>query len=379
MKKKIYFITGSRAEYGQFSFFLQELNKQKKISLGIIVTGMHLYKKFGYTYKEIVKDKLKILKKIDIKSSEDKVLTVPNSTALGINKFAKFFENNRPDFVCIPCDRFEMLSPAIAAHFLNIPVIHFYGGETSEGSQDNTTRNIISQVATYHFVSHPTCKKKIIQMGKNEKNIFCIGAISLDNIKFLKLIKRNQILEELNIPLSKKKIILVTFHPVTIDSSSTKIELDALLEALNKFKDLFLLIFTMPNNDTGHKYIINRINLFCKNNSNCFFFDSLGQKKYFSLIKISNLVVGNSSSLLYEVPAFEKMSINVGIRQKNRLFGNSVINVQAKKDLIYKAIKKYIIYKKMVYNPFKKSSSIKNALTIIKNIKYKKYVRKNIH
>lgn len=370
MKKKFYFITGSRAEYGQFSFFLQELNKQKKISLGIIVTGMHLYKKFGYTYKEIVKDKLKILKKIDIKSSEDKVLTAPNSTALGINKFAKFFENNRPDFVCIPCDRFEMLSPAIAAHFLNIPVIHFYGGETSEGSQDDATRNIISQIATYHFVSHPIHKKKIIQMGKNEKNIFCIGAISLDNIKFLKLFKRNQILEELNIPFSKKKIILVTFHPVTINSWSTKIELKALLDALNKLKDLFLIIFTMPNNDVGHKYIIDRINLFCKNNSDCYFFDSLGQKKYFSLIKASNLIIGNSSSLLYEVPAFEKISINVGIRQKNRLFGNSVINVQAKKDLIYKAIKKYVIYKKKVYNPFKKSSSIKKALTIIKNIKY---------
>jgi UDP-hydrolysing UDP-N-acetyl-D-glucosamine 2-epimerase len=370
MKKKIYFITGSRAEYGQFSFFLQELNKQKKISLGIIVTGMHLYKKFGYTYKEIVKDKLKILKKIDIKSSEDKVLTVSNSTALGINKFAKFFENNRPDFVCIPCDRFEMLSPAIAAHFLNIQVIHFYGGETSEGSQDNTTRNIISQIATYHFVSHAMHKKKIIQMGKNKKNIFNIGAISLNNIKLLKFFKRNQILKELNIPFSKKKVILVTFHPVTINTWSTKIELNALLDALSKFKDLFLIIFTMPNNDVGHKYIIDRINLFCKNNSDCYFFDSLGQKKYFSLIKISNLVIGNSSSLLYEVPAFKKISINVGIRQKNRLFGNSVINVQAKKDLIYKAIKKYIIYKKNVYNPFKKSSSIKKALTIIKNIKY---------
>jgi GDP/UDP-N,N'-diacetylbacillosamine 2-epimerase (hydrolysing) len=369
MKKKIYFVTGSRAEYGQFSFFLKQLNKEKKISLGIIVTGMHLYKKFGYTYKEIVKDKLNILKTIDIKTSQDKILTTSKSVSLGIKIFSEFLKDNRPDYICLPCDRSEMLAPAIVSYLLNIPVIHFYGGEISLGSQDDITRNIISQIASYHFVSNKIHKERIIRMGKDKKKIFNIGAMSLDNINLLNIINRKQIFKELSIPFTKKKIILVTFHPITTDSNSTKFELDALLEALNKFKDLYLIIFTKPNNDAGNKYIISKINLFCKNNSSCYFFDSLGQKNYFSLIKISNLIIGNSSSLLYEVPEFKKISINVGIRQEGRLCGKSVINVPGNKFLIYKTIKKYIDYKKInVYNPFKKYSPIKKALKILKNI-----------
>jgi UDP-hydrolysing UDP-N-acetyl-D-glucosamine 2-epimerase len=195
MKKKFYFITGSRSEYGQFSFFLKELKKQKNINLGVVVTGMHIYKKFGYTYEEIIKDGLKIVKKIDIQSSEDKVLTTPNSVALGIKKFSKLFQEKKPDFICIPGDRFEMLSPAIAAYFLNIPIIHFYGGETSKGSQDDITRNIISQIAKYHFVAHQNSKKKIIKMGKSEKDIFNIGALSQNNIKLLKILKKKKNLQ----------------------------------------------------------------------------------------------------------------------------------------------------------------------------------------
>jgi UDP-N-acetylglucosamine 2-epimerase (non-hydrolysing)/GDP/UDP-N,N'-diacetylbacillosamine 2-epimerase (hydrolysing) len=173
----------------------------------------------------------------------------------------------------------------------------------------------------------------------------------------------------LKIPINSKKIILVTFHPITIDSKSTKIEISALLDALEMFKNYFLIIFTMPNNDNGHQYIVNRINLFCKNNSNSYFFESLGQEKYFSLIKICNLVIGNSSSLLYEVPTFKKVSINIGIRQEGRLQGNSVVNVPAKKDLIYKSLKKYIGLKiNNIYNPYQRFSSIKKVVKIINNI-----------
>lgn len=373
-KKKIFFISGSRSEYGQFSLLLKKLSTTKKINFKLIITGMHLYEKFGKTYKEAIKDQIKIYKRIKIDSNVDNDFTIPNSFSLTVKKFTGFLIKEKPDLVILPGDRYEILAVAISCFFQNIPVVHFYGGDTSLGSQDEFFRNSISNIAKYHFVSHNLAKKKIIK--KNDilkKFIFNYGALSLDNINKSQFFTKKIVEKKIDINLNFKTILL-TYHPITVDQKVNRKEIDILLKSLKKLKNINI-VFTYPNNDKGHDYIINRIQNFCKTNSKKYkFYKSLGRKLYFSLIQYSKLIIGNSSSLLYEVPYLRRYSLNVGLRQKGRIFGNTVVNISSdRKDIsniIYKYLKKD--NPKHVTNPYYVKNSTKKILNklfkIIENI-----------
>jgi len=202
-----------------------------------------------------------------------------------------------------------------------------------------------------------------------KKNIFNIGAISLDKIKYLKLYKKSEVEKILKINLNLKTIVL-TYHPVTIDQNKTKKEIDILLTSLGSFNNINI-IFTKPNMDRGHQYIIDKIKLFCKKDNSRFkLYDSLGYKLYFSLIKNSKFVLGNSSSILYEVPYFKKYSINYGIRQKGRYSGKTVINSEANSTSLKKLIKKYLKKQnpKKIINPYFVDNSTQKAFEQLKKI-----------
>ena len=369
-KKKILFITSSRAEYGQFSFLLKKLQKLKKFNFRLIVTGSHLKKNFGNTYKEISKDKVKIYKKIKIHYYKDDLLSVEKSFSLGLKKFSILLNNFKPNLVILPGDRYEIFAFALACFFNNIPIIHFYGGDTSLGSQDEFYRNSISAMSDYHFVSHKLHVKKLInKFGVLKKNIFNIGAISLDKIKYLKLYKKSQIEKILKINLNLKTIVF-TYHPVTTNQKKTKKEIDTLLSSLSSLKNINI-IFTKPNIDRGHQYIIDKIKLFCNKDRTRFkLYDSLGYRLYFSLIKNSKIVLGNSSSILYEVPYFKKYSINYGDRQKGRYSGKTVINSDASSSNLQKLIKKYLNKQnpKKIFNPYFVDNSTKKSFDELKKL-----------
>ena len=61
---------------------------------------------------------------------------------------------------------------------------------------------------------------------------------------------------------------------------------------------------------------------------------------YLSCINLVDGVIGNSSSGLTEVPSFKKGTINIGDRQKGRLFASSVISVEPFKEDIEKGLSK---------------------------------------
>ena len=65
---------------------------------------------------------------------------------------------------------------------------------------------------------------------------------------------------------------------------------------------------------------------------------SLGVVRYLSLMKYSLFVMGNSSSGLYETPAFHIPTINIGDRQRGRLKAESVIDCASDEKSILHAI-----------------------------------------
>lgn len=320
---KVCVISGSRAEYGLLRPLLQELTSDNYFDVSIIATGMHLSSDFGQTYKEIENDGFKIIEKIEILLSSDTSVGVSKAMGLAMISFSEAYQRIKPDLVIGLGDRFELFSAVSAASVAKIPVAHIHGGELTFGAYDEGFRHAITKMSHIHFTSTEIYRRRVIQMGENPKNVFNVGALGIDNIKRIKLLSKAELQEELNFYLGK--YFVVCFHPVTLDHTPSETQLNQLLEALDNFKS-HQLLFSYPNADNGSRVIKELINDYIqKNPKRSKAWSSLGSLKYLSALKHSDMLIGNSSSGIIEMPYFDKPTINVGDRQDGRVFPDSVI------------------------------------------------------
>lgn len=378
---KICVVTGSRAEFDLLKNLIIELKSDNFFNVKLIVTGAHLSTYFGKTINYI-KNKIKVDKLINISIKNDDIQNIANSFSLGVKKFSSTFEKIKPDAILILGDRYEIFTCAIAACLNRIPIIHLHGGERTEGLIDENIRHSITKLSHIHFVSTKEYKKRVIQLGENKKMVFNVGSLGTEAIKKIKLIKKSQLEKKLNINF-KKKIALISYHPETLEKKKNKKNLINFLNALSEMKN-FTLIFTMPNADIGYKYIVQELKKFTKKNKNSILIKSLGHEQYFSLCCYMNMMIGNSSSGIIEIPSFKKPTINIGNRQNGRLKPISVIDCSHnKRDILSKidlANSKYFNKKiKKIKNPYYKSDTsnkIKNILKKIdlKNLLFKKFI-----
>ncbi len=339
MKKKILITTSTRADFGLMKKLIVLIKKENSFLTKLLVTGTHFDKKFGNTYKEIIKDRIKIDYKINIKIKGDSAANVAKYFSKQSEKFNSILNRKfRPDLIILLGDRFEILSIASICKIYNIPICHLHGGETTKGAIDDKIRHAISKLSSLHFVSHQEHKIKIQKMGEDTNYIFNYGALGLNDINNFDL-KKKVIESKLNISFDKKTFI-VTFHPETLNKT-TNLTIKNLLKALEQFKKINF-IFTCPNMDEDHDKVIFQINNFIKRNKNSLFLKSLGKELYFSTLKYINGVIGNSSSGIIEVPSFNIPTINIGDRQKGRLQSKTIFNSDQNSDNIYKLINKIV-------------------------------------
>ena len=331
---KICIVTGTRAEYGLLYWTIKKLKSEKYFNVQICVTGMHLSPEFGLTYKQIEEDGIVIDKKVEMLLSSDSANGISKSIGLGIISFADVFSDLKPDIVLILGDRFEIFAAATAAMIAKIPIAHCHGGEATEGLIDEPIRHSITKMSHLHFTSTEEYRKRVIQLGEQPNKVFNIGALGIENINKLKLLNKSDFEKSIGFKLLKQTF-LITFHPVTLEKSTAEDQFINLLSAIKKFSDT-TYIFTMPNADNDGRVIINLIQKFVANNKNTSIaFTSLGQLRYLSALQHVDVVIGNSSSGLIEVPSFKKPTINIGDRQRGRVYGLSVINCKpTKKDII---------------------------------------------
>ena len=255
MKRKIAILTTSRADYGFLCPLLDGMKNQKTLETKLIVCGSHLSKKYGKTINEIIKDKRKIHFKFKTLLNS-KILT-SKSMEMVVKGFSAALDKINPDLIFLPGDRYEILAAASVALVKKIPVAHYAGGQLTEGSWDNSVRHAVTKLAQIHFVATKTCKKRLIQMGERPSKIFVTGSLGVENIKKIKLIKREALEKIINFKFGKKSA-LVTIHPETLGRHSSKSITISIIDALKYFKDINLL-FTMPNVDEGNKIIANDI------------------------------------------------------------------------------------------------------------------------
>ena len=374
-KKKICFVTSTRADFGILSDLIKEVNKNNIFKVNLIATGSHLEKKYGNTIQEIENEGIEIHKKIKILSKlNNKTCLLKNSTKI-IEKFSIEFKKNTPELLLLLGDRYEIFCIAYTAFILGIPIAHFYGGEVTQNSLDDTFRHAITKLSNFHLVSNKKYLKRVLQLGESKKNVFNIGSLSLDKIKEYKYLSKKEIESKLRFKF-KEKLIICTLHPETNNLSRIKNQTLNTLDALNKLKNV-TIIFTLPNDDLGSDFIAKLIKNFCKKNKNSYYFKSLGKLLYFSFVKIANLVIGNSSSGIIEVPSLGTYSLNIGNRQLGRIKAKSVYSVDFDKIKIFNSITKLLNKKKKSFkNPYYKINSVKKTILVLKKINFKKKIQK---
>lgn len=376
--RKICVITGSRAEYGLLRWLLQGIEEEPTLELQLIVTGSHLSPEFGLTYKEIEKD-FDICLSLEILTSSDTSVGIATSMGLGLIRFADAFKQIKPDLVLVLGDRYEIFSATAASLVARIPVAHLHGGETTEGAFDEALRHSITKMAHLHFVAAEEYKNRVIQLGEQPENVFQVGGLGVDSIKRLKLLSKEELEASLGIKLLDKNL-LITFHPVTLETKTASQQMDELLGALSELHNTNL-IFTMPNADTDGRVLIQIIEEFCSKNTNAHSFTSLGQLRYFSAINYIDGVVGNSSSGLAEVPSYKKATVNIGDRQKGRLKAESVIDCEPTKESIKKAISELYSEKfqkqlSSTINPYGDGGSVAKIIEVLKTVSLENLIKK---
>ena len=373
-KKKIIFFSSNRSDYDLLKPLIDQLKKNNKIILKLLVSGSHLKSQYGFTYSKISENHKKISKKIYLNSNSDNSKKLSNYISEGIKKYSNFLNNEKPDFSIILGDRSEAFAFGIACYSLNVPIGHIHGGEITEGSLDDGFRHSLTKLSNLHFVTNNIYKKRVIQLGENPKVVHNVGSLAEENIFNYNYLTKSETQNKLKMNFGEKNLI-VSFHSETNNLNYTIKNFKELLKAIDYFKKI-QFIFTCPNNDPGGLEILKIMKNFIKNKKNCFFYKSLGQELFFSCIKYSNGIIGNSSSGILEIPYLKKATINIGIRQKGRLFKKSVINSKAKKSEIIKSIN-YIFnpnYNKILIknNIKKKDTSAKISNIIVNYLKNKK-------
>lgn len=334
-QRKICVVSATRAEYGLLYPLLKKIQMHPSLELALVVTGTHLLEEYGTYYKEIEKE-FQIAAKVPMAIENDS-LQILNAQAELQKDMGSALEMIAPDIVMLLGDRYEMLSVAIVAMHLNLPIGHIHGGEVTEGAQDEAIRHSITKMAHLHFTATEAYRQRVIQLGEEPRRVFNVGALGIENINSIELLSKEELTRSTGYLFAQKNL-LVTLHPTTLQLSKTQEEIETLLSTLDRLDDTHLL-FTKSNADAHSELINSSIEKYVQEHPNkAFYVPSLGQQRYLSMLRYVDAMVGNSSSGIIEAPSMKTPTINIGSRQSGRQKASSVIDVQMKQEEILDAI-----------------------------------------
>lgn len=388
MKKILVFI-GSRANYASIKSLLNILNKNKNISLEIVLAASALSSKFGNLENLIRKDGFKIKFKIYSLFEGENHYAMTRTIGQTINDSVSVIEKSKPDWALVIGDRNEVLGFAISCAYMNIRLAHTMGGEIS-GTIDESARHAITKFSHLHFTACNSATQRILMMGEHKKNIIQSGCPRIDEVKKILSFKKisNEIYKEIkngvgnrNIDINKK-FILLSFHPVTTEKTNY-INIKSILDFLIDQK--LPVIALWPNSDANADLISKCYRKYREKNKLTQFslHKNFSFKAYITLMSKCYFLIGNSSSGVREGAFIGCRTINIGTRQNKRDMGSNVINVNEPitKLKIKKALNtlsKRKIKKESIYGKGNASQIILNKLLIHK-VKIQKNWNENIY
>jgi UDP-hydrolysing UDP-N-acetyl-D-glucosamine 2-epimerase len=320
---KIGVVHCARSDYGIYLPVIRRIREHPDLKLLNYVTGMHLSPEFGRTEMVFAEDGFEIDERVEMLLSSDSPEGIAKSMGLGTIGFGQLFSRSRPDLLMLMGDRFEIHCAAVAALPFNIPIIHIHGGESTEGLIDEGIRHSLTKLSHLHFTSTEVYADRVRRMGEEDWRVSTVGAPGLDNILDMERMTREETGKHFGYD-PMRPVILVTFHPITLDFENTSIYTDQLLDAVAR-ADVQIL-FTYPNADTAGRVIIEKVNAFCHDVERASVVVNASQRGYISLLSCVDTMVGNSSSGIIEAASFELPVVNIGSRQKGRIHGRNVVD-----------------------------------------------------
>ncbi|MEE9437820.1 MAG: UDP-N-acetylglucosamine 2-epimerase [Saprospiraceae bacterium] len=334
-------LTSSRADYGILRPLLKLLDASHECHLQLIIFGSHLSKEYGSTVNEIISDGYHILYKLDTLPIGDKQIDIIVSMAETIKSFASIWNSitTKIDLVIGLGDRYEMFAAILSTIHFDIDIAHIHGGETTLGALDNKYRHFITIASSIHFCSTQQYYDRVVELIDDNKNIFNVGALGLDNLlNFIPF----------SIPVMKEKFgvdfsiptLLVVYHPETVNHKQNDRKLQTLIRALTILQEEYQIVINYPNADITGIEAREALNNFISSQKNVHGLEHFGTQGYFSAISHSLLLIGNSSSGIIEAASLNSFVLNIGDRQKGRAQSNNTFNVPFDEDLIVSESKK---------------------------------------
>ena len=310
MKRKIVFLTGTRADYGKLKSLIRILADSADFEPYVFATGMHMLPKYGSTYMEIEKDGFPHLEKF---VNQDSVNLMDETLARTIQGFRAYVAKLCPDAIVVHGDRLEALAGAIVGAFNNIKVMHVEGGEVS-GTIDESIRHAVSKFAHYHFVANEDAKRRLMQLGEPACNIIVFGSPDIDVMYSASLPSIESVKDHYDIEFDRYSICL--YHPVTTELDCLEAHVAAFADALVASGRNYVVIY--PNNDAGSDIVLKAYNNKLAGNAAFRLFPSVKFEAFLSLLKHSDMIVGNSSSGIREASVYGIPAVDVGTRQEGR-------------------------------------------------------------
>lgn len=340
-KRKVCFVIHNRANFARVKTVLECISSDSNAEIQIVLASSSLIKHYGRLDDIIETYGLEKVESVYNVIMGDNPVSMAKTTGLALIELAQVFSRIKPDCVITVADRHETLATAIAASYMNIPLIHIQGGEIS-GSIDESVRHACTKLAHLHFPSTEKAKKVVMQLGENPNTVFNFGCPAIDIVHRSPNIKASRILgkysgvgPEFNVD---DGFLLVVQHPVTTHYLTSSLENEMLLKAIVEARKP--AIWLWPNVDSGSEGIAKSLRRFRESNRDVpiRFYTNLSPEDYASLLRQARCIVGNSSSGIRESSFLGLPAINIGDRQSGRESGENVISVDFKVDSIFEAI-----------------------------------------
>jgi len=333
MKRRVCFVTGTRAEFGLMHSTLRAIKDHPRLQLQIIATGMHLDRRRGATVKEIADGGWKIDRVVAWGKSDS-----PTQRAIATGKataaLAEAFESLRSDVILIVGDRVEAFAAAAAGHLGDRAVAHVHGGDRALGQADDSLRHAITKLAHVHFPATAQSARRIRAMGEDAWRIHRVGAPGIDGM--IETAADHAMLSRWRPALKPYRFALVCLHPTEPVAEKERRRAKLVLRSvLNSAIDRVIVV--MPNNDPGAKGIAacwQEIR-----NDRVEAFNNLSRPIFLGLLRDAAMLIGNSSSGIIEAASFGTPVIDIGPRQAGRECGQNVIHVPFAAAEIERAIK----------------------------------------
>lgn len=349
-RRKVCVVVTARPSYSRIKTALQAIQDHPDLELQLVVAASALLERYGTAVRTIEADGFDIAARVYMVLEGENLAAMAKTTGLGLLELATVFDNLKPDVVVTVADRYETLSTAVAASYMNIPVAHVQGGEVT-GSIDEKVRHAVTKLADLHFVSSDKAAERVIRMGEEPAKVFVTGCPSIDLA--LEVMERPAMdfdpFEKYggvgaSMDLSGGYLVVLQ-HPVTTEYQEARDQALETLHAISEITEAGLpALWFWPNVDAGSDGTSNAIRSFRERHSpkNIHFFKNMEPTDFLRLLVGARCLVGNSSVGIRECAYLGVPTVNIGSRQSGRDRGRNVIDVEHDRGEIVSAIGRHL-------------------------------------